>query len=239
MNIMISIRKSQDRGHADYGWLQAKHSFSFAEYQDAAHMQYSVLRVLNEDVIEAARGFAEHPHRNMEIVTYILSGALRHQDSMGNGSVIRAGDVQRMTAGSGVRHSEFNASADAPVHLMQIWLLPAQEGLPPSYEEQHFSAAQKKNRWCLITSPDGREDSLTVHQDACLYATLLDEESTIETTLDGMRCSYVQLAKGTVTLNGVSLHAGDAVKIDNETQMTITATAEAELLWFDLPVIQQ
>lgn len=234
---MITIRKSEERGHANHGWLNARHSFSFAEYHDPAHMGYSVLRVLNEDVIEGGKGFGEHPHRDMEIVTYILSGALRHQDSMGNGSVIGIGDVQRMTAGTGVRHSEFNASSDFPVHLLQIWMLPAENNLPPSYEEQHFSVEQKKNGWCLIASPDGHNDSLTIHQDVRLYATLLNAKSMITTTLDVQRNSYVQVVAGGVEVNGIALNAGDAVKVEGESTLDITAQSDAELLWFDLPFI--
>ena len=234
---MITIRKSEERGHANHGWLNARHSFSFAEYHDPAHMGYSVLRVLNEDVIEGGKGFGEHPHRDMEIVTYILSGALRHQDSMGNGSVIGIGDVQRMTAGTGVRHSEFNASSDFPVHLLQIWMLPAENNLPPSYEEQHFSVEQKKNGWCLIASPDGHNDSLTIHQDVRLYATLLNAKSMITTTLDLHRNSYVQVVAGGVEVNGIALNAGDAVKVEGESTLDITAQSDAELLWFDLPFI--
>ncbi len=234
---MITIRKSEERGHANHGWLNARHSFSFAEYHDPAHMGYSVLRVLNEDVIEGGKGFGEHPHRDMEIVTYILSGALRHQDSIGNGSVIGIGDVQRMTAGTGVRHSEFNASSDFPVHLLQIWMLPAENNLPPSYEEQHFSVEQKKNGWCLIASPDGHNDSLTIHQDVRLYATLLNAKSMITTTLDVQRNSYVQVVAGGVEVNGIALNAGDAVKVEGESTLDITAQSDAELLWFDLPFI--
>jgi len=233
---MINIRKSEERGQADHGWLQARHSFSFASYQDPDHMQYSVLRVLNEDVIAAGAGFAEHPHRNMEIVTYILSGELRHRDSMGNGSVIRAGEVQRMTAGSGVRHSEFNASTRDPVHLMQIWMLPAEEGLPPSYEDQHFSTEQKHNQWCLIASPHD-DEALLLHQDVRLYATVLDAGVHLDTTLERTRCHYVQVAAGHVLLNGLTLQAGDAAKMMNEDRLIVSAKTDAELLWFDLPVI--
>lgn len=236
---MISVRKSEERGHANHGWLNAKHAFSFAEYQDSEHMQYSVLRVLNEDVIEASRGFGEHAHRDMEIVTYILSGALRHQDSMGNGSVIRPGDVQRMTAGTGVRHSEFNDSTEESVHLLQIWMLPNTHGLPPSYEEKHFTEAQKKNQWCLIASAEGVDGSVMVHQDVNLYATLLDAEASLDTVLDISRYHYVQVAQGAVVLNGTALKAGDAMKIENEVALTALAETDAELLWFDLPSMKQ
>ncbi len=233
---MITIRKSEERGTADHGWLRARHSFSFAGYQDPAHTQYSVLRVLNEDVIEAGRGFAEHPHSDMEIVTYILSGALRHQDSMGNGSVIRAGDVQRMTAGSGTRHSEYNASEDASVHLMQIWLLPTETGLAPSYEDKHFSTERKHNQWCLIASPSVKGEALFIHQDVYLYATILDAGSSLVEMLASARCHYVQIAKGTVILNGRVLQVGDAAKIEGEANLQITAESDAEVVWFDLPL---
>lgn len=236
---MISVRKTEERGHNNHGWLNAKYTFSFAEYHDSAHMQYSVLRVLNEDMIEAAKGFGEHSHRDMEIVTYILSGALRHQDSLGNGSVIRSGDVQRMTAGTGVRHSEFNNSADEVVHLMQIWVLPTENGLPPSYEEKHFTEAQKKNQWCLVASPNGDKGSVTIHQDVNLYAILLDAELTLTTDLDRSRCHYIQVATGSVNANGFKLKAGDAVKVEDEVKLTLLAESHAELLWFDLPVLTQ
>jgi len=237
---MVNIRKSGERGHADHGWLNARHSFSFAEYHDPAHMQYSVLRVLNEDVIAAGRGFGEHPHRDMEIVTYILSGALRHQDSMGNGSVIRAGDVQRMTAGSGVRHSEFNASSDAPVHLMQIWIMPAENNLTPSYEEKHFSAEQKENQWCPIVSssgaPDGHQGTLMIHQDVTIYAAHLAEDKALEIELMPNRCAYLQVAKGEVLLDGQALSAGDAAMLDAGNYQ-LTASKEAELILFNLPTL--
>ncbi len=231
---MITVRKSQNRGHANHGWLDSYHSFSFAEYYDSAHMGYATLRVINEDVINEGAGFGMHAHRDMEIVTYILSGQLRHQDSMGNTSTISAGDVQRMTAGSGVRHSEFNASTTDTVHLLQIWILPAEMRLPPSYEEKHFSASDKKNQWRLIVSPDGSDDSITIHQNAYLYATILDEGMTLDVPLLDGHQNYLQLASGTIVLNDIELNAGDAVMIENEKNMMITASAKAELLWFDM-----
>lgn len=234
---MITIRKSEDRGHVDHGWLNARHSFSFAEYHDPAHMAYSVLRVINEDVIAGGGGFGMHAHRNMEIVTYILSGALRHQDSLGNGSVIAAGDVQRMTAGTGVKHSEFNDSTDEPVHLLQIWLLPAENNLPASYEDKHFSIEEKKNRWCLIASPDGGK-ALKIHQDVRLYASLLSAESTLTMDIDVKRCAYLQVTQGQVLVSGVMLSAGDAAKIEQETAVAIKAQTDVELLWFDLPMLE-
>ncbi|HSR01471.1 MAG TPA: pirin family protein [Methylophilaceae bacterium] len=231
---MITIRKSQDRGHANHGWLDSYHSFSFAEYYDPAYMGYGTLRVINEDVIAEGTGFGMHAHRDMEIVTYILSGQLRHQDSMGNTSVIGPGDVQRMTAGSGVRHSEFNASTNEAVHLLQIWILPAEMHLPPSYEERHFSANEKRNQWRLIVSPDGTDDSIMIHQNTRLYASKLDKEMTLDMPILHGHQNYLQLASGTILLNDIELNAGDAVMIENESKVIITASANAELLWFDL-----
>ncbi len=231
---MITIRKSQDRGHANHGWLDSYHSFSFAEYYDPAYMGYGTLRVINEDVIAEGTGFGMHAHRDMEIVTYILSGQLRHQDSMGNTSVIGPGDVQRMTAGSGVRHSEFNASTNEAVHLLQIWILPAEMHLPPSYEERHFSEDEKRNQWRLIVSPDGTDDSIMIHQNTRLYASKLDKEMTLDMPILHGHQNYLQLASGTILLNDIELNAGDAVMIESENKVMITASANAELLWFDL-----
>lgn len=231
---MITVRKSEERGHANHGWLDSYHSFSFAEYYDPAHMGYSTLRVINEDVIAGGTGFGMHAHRDMEIVTYILSGQLRHQDSMGNTSTIAAGDVQRMTAGSGVRHSEFNASTTEAVHLLQIWILPAESRLPPSYEEKHFSAADKNNQWRLIVSPDGTDGSVMIHQNARLYASILDKGMTLDMPLIHGHQNYLQLASGTILLNDIELNAGDAVMIENENKVIINASLNAELLWFDL-----
>lgn len=231
---MITVRKSEERGHANHGWLDSYHSFSFAEYYDAAYMGYATLRVINEDVIAGGTGFGMHAHRDMEIVTYILSGQLRHQDSMGNTSTISAGDVQRMTAGSGVRHSEFNASTSEAVHLLQIWILPAESRLPPSYEEKHFSASDKNNQWRLIVSPEGTDGSVMIHQNARLYASILDAGMTLDTPLLHGHQNYLQLASGTILLNDIELNAGDAVMIENENKVVIKASRSAELLWFDL-----
>lgn len=232
---MITFRKSQERGHANLGWLDSYHSFSFAEYYDADHMNYSALRVINEDVVAGGTGFGMHPHRDMEIVTYILSGELRHQDSMGNSSVIGVGDVQRMSAGTGVRHSEFNAKTDEPVHLLQIWIAPSENGLPPSYEEKYFSPEQKNNHWCLIVSPKGHDDSVTIHQDTSIYATVLDAGTKIAVQGDVERCGYLQVVRGDVVFNGFELNAGDAVKVEGESKLEVIARSNAELLWFDLP----
>lgn len=233
---MIELRKSAERGHANHGWLDSYHSFSFNRYHDPAHMQYSVLRVINEDVIAPDMGFGMHPHRDMEIVTYMLSGELRHMDSLGNGSVIRAGDVQRMTAGSGIVHSEYNASSIKPAHLLQIWMLPERKDIEPGYEEKHFSREMKLNRWCLIASYEARQDSLLVHQDVALFASVLEQGKVLDYQLAEQRCAYLQLARGRLDLNGEILMAGDAAKIDNLQQIALTALEEAELLLFDLPV---
>ncbi|HEY3300281.1 MAG TPA: pirin family protein [Methylophilaceae bacterium] len=232
---MINIRKSQDRGHANHGWLDSYHSFSFAEYYDPAHMGYSVLRVINDDRIDGGTGFGMHPHRDMEIITYMLAGELRHQDSMGNGSVIGAGDVQRMTAGTGIRHSEFNASTSNPAHLLQIWVLPAQNNLTPSYEEKHFSEVEKENRWRLIVSPNGHDGSVTINQDAYVYASLLAEGSVLATTLNPNRCAYLQVARGTVELDGKMLSVGDAAMIEAIEVCELLAKEDSELVLFDLP----
>ena len=234
-NLSIKIRKSADRGHVNHGWLDSYHSFSFASYYDPAHMAYSALRVINEDVIAPAQGFGLHGHRDMEIVTYMLQGALRHQDSMGHGSVISVGDVQRMSAGTGVKHSEFNISNEEPVHLLQIWLLPESDDIEPSYEEKHFDAASKINQWRLIASRDAREGSLLIHQDMALFATILEVGHHLDYTPVAGRSLYVHVARGDITLNGVPLAQGDAVTVDNTATIVIISQTEAEILLFDLP----
>lgn len=232
---MIKLRKSAERGHANHGWLDSYHSFSFNRYYDPAHMQYSVLRVINEDVVAPDRGFGMHPHQDMEIVTYMLSGALRHMDSLGNGSVIRAGDVQRMTAGSGIVHSEVNASSSEPAHLLQIWMLPERSGLEAGYEEKHFSAEEKLNRLRLIASRDAREGSLLVHQDVSLYASVLQQGKTLNYVLGEDRSAYLQLARGRLELNGEILLAGDAAKLEQVGKIVLLADDDAEFLLFDMP----
>jgi len=232
---MINIRKSQERGHANHGWLDSYHSFSFAHYYDPEFMGFSVLRVINEDIVAPARGFGMHPHRDMEIVTYMLSGALQHKDSLGNGSIIRAGDVQRMTAGTGIVHSEFNASDTEPAHLLQIWLLPESNDLTPGYEEKHFEQSGKTNRWRLIASPDSREGSLKIHQDVNLMTTYLEQGKTLSYQATAGRSLYLQLAKGSLLLDGKTLIAGDAVAIDYASLIEIEAIENAEALLFDLP----
>ncbi|HQR50426.1 MAG TPA: pirin family protein [Methylophilaceae bacterium] len=232
---MIQLRKSNARGHADHGWLNARHTFSFADYYDPAFMGYSVLRVINDDEIAPGRGFGTHPHRDMEIITYILDGALQHRDSMGNGSVIRAGDVQYMSAGSGVRHSEVNPSPDAAVHLLQIWILPAQPGLVPQYDQKTIAAEQKRGRWRMLASPDGREDSITIRQDAMLLATMLDSDADLTYRSQPGRRQYLHLARGTAALNNVAMRGGDGAFIENENLLTLSDAKGAEALLFDLP----
>ena len=233
----FKLRKSSDRGHANHGWLDSYHSFSFARYYDPAHMGFSVLRVINEDVIDAAEGFGMHAHNDMEIITYMLQGELQHKDSMGNGSVIKAGDVQRMTAGTGVRHSEFNASNERSAHLLQIWILPNLIGITPGYEEKHFDAESKKNQWRLIASSCAREGSLLVHQDMDLFASVLDKGQHIVYQPHIGRSLYFQMAKGSIILNGLTLAQGDAIAIDieEETTIDIVSQTDAEILLFDLP----
>ena len=231
---MITIRKSNERGHANHGWLESRHSFSFADYHDPQHMGFASLRVINEDIVQPGMGFGTHGHRDMEIITYILEGALAHRDSMGNGSVIRAGDVQRMSAGRGVQHSEFNHSPDALVHFLQIWILPAAPGIEPGYEEKHFDTRSRRGTLRLIASPDGREGSLRIHQDAAVFAALLDGAERLSHPLVGGRCAYVHVARGAVTINGQVLLAGDAAKIHDEPMVTLEQGDNAEILLFDL-----
>ncbi|MDX6384529.1 MAG: quercetin 2,3-dioxygenase [Blastocatellia bacterium] len=231
---MITIRRSEDRGHFDLGWLDTYHTFSFDQYYDPAHLRFGSLRVINEDRVQPAKGFPTHSHRDMEIITYILVGALEHRDSMGNGSVIRPGDVQRMSAGTGVAHSEFNPSQAEPVHLLQIWILPESQNLSPSYEEKHFSDDERSGRLRLIASKDGREGSVTIHQDAQLYATLLEGGTSVVHTLEEKRSAWLQVARGTIRLNEVELKQGDGAGVRNESELTITAHDQAELLLFDL-----
>lgn len=231
---MIQIRPAAARGHADHGWLKSWHSFSFADYYDPAEMGWGALRVINEDIVAPATGFPMHGHRDMEIVTYLLSGPLEHKDSMGNGSVFRAPEVQRMSAGKGVLHSEFNASPDEPVHLLQIWIEPNVRGVAPSYEQKTFADEAKRSRWCTIASPDGRDGSLTIHQDALLLARKVGPGETASHALAAGRRAYVHVANGRIDLNGVALGPGDGAKITDETTLQITAGSAAEVLLFDL-----
>jgi redox-sensitive bicupin YhaK (pirin superfamily) len=232
---MLTVRKAEERGHANHGWLDSWHTFSFADYYDPAEMGYGALRVINDDKVEPGQGFGTHGHRDMEIITYVLEGALEHKDSMGNGSVIRPGDVQRMSAGTGVRHSEFNPSREERVHLLQIWIEPRITGVRPSYEEKQFGTAEKKGQLRLIASPDGRKGSVTIHQDAHLYAALLDGKDAVAHRLAPGRRAYVHVARGAVKVNGVELKGGDGAKIAEESELEFSGAKQAELLLFDLP----
>lgn len=231
---MIRIRPANERGHADHGWLDSHHTFSFADYYDPEHMGFRALRVINDDTVEAARGFGTHPHRDMEIISYVLEGALQHKDSMGTGSVIRPDDVQRMSAGTGVTHSEFNASQSDPVHFLQIWLMPAARGLKPSYEQKTFSREEKSGRLRLVASPDGRDGSTTVHSDALVYAGLFDDGQRAELPLAENRHAWVHVARGKVSVNGHRLAAGDGVALSSEPSVRIDSGEAAEVLVFDL-----
>jgi redox-sensitive bicupin YhaK (pirin superfamily) len=230
---MIEIRKSEDRGRADHGWLRSHHTFSFADYYDPEHMGFGHLRVINEDRIQPGTGFGTHGHRDMEIISYVLEGALAHKDNMGNGSTIVPGDVQRMSAGKGVLHSEFNHAQDV-THFLQIWIEPSATGIPPSYEQKHFDPASKRGRLRLVASPDGREGSVTIHQDAFLYAALLDgADRAVHNPKPGRR-AYVQVARGKVTANGRPLEAGDALKAVDAAEIVLEKGKDAEVLLFDL-----
>jgi redox-sensitive bicupin YhaK (pirin superfamily) len=231
---MITLRKAHERGHANHGWLDSYHSFSFADYHDPRYMGFGSLRVINEDVVQPGKGFGTHGHRDMEIITYILEGALEHKDSMGNGSVIRPGDVQRMSAGKGVQHSEFNPSQSDLVHLLQIWIEPNVIGIQPGYEEKHFDAASKRGRLRLIASSDGRDGSVSIHQDAAVYAALIDGGERMTHQLAPQRKAYVHIARGRVSVNGNELGAGDALKASGESALALERGDKAEILLFDL-----
>jgi redox-sensitive bicupin YhaK (pirin superfamily) len=231
---MFAVRHSQDRGLANLGWLNSRHTFSFGHYYDPQFMGFGPLRVINEDRIKPAQGFDTHGHRDMEIISYVLSGALAHKDSMGNGSVIRPGDVQRMTAGTGVRHSEFNASDSETAHFLQIWVLPEEEGLEPGYEQRAFPDDEKRGRLRLVGSRDGRDGSVTIHRDVDLYATVLDEGDGVRHELAAGRKAWVHVARGDVELNGQSLSAGDGVAIEGPRQLNLTGMFETEILLFDM-----
>ncbi len=232
---MIELRKSAERGFADHGWLKSYHSFSFADYVDANHMSFGPLRVINEDRVAAGMGFGKHGHRDMEIISYVLDGALAHEDSMGNGSAIKPGDVQRMSAGTGVTHSEFNHSKVGATHFLQIWITPNVAGIAPSYEEKHFNAAAKRGRLRLIASPDGREGSVVIHQNATLYAGLFDGIEEARLSIANDRLCYVHIAAGSAVVNGQLLGAGDAAKMTDVSIVHIEKGNNAEVLVFDLP----
>ena len=231
---MIQIRKSDTRGHANHGWLDSRFTFSFAEYFDPEHVEFRTLRVMNDDRIAGGGGFPTHPHRDMEIVTYVLDGELAHKDSMGNGSVIKPGDVQYMSAGTGVAHSEFNASDKTPVHMYQIWMFPDKTGHTPTYDQKHFSAAEKRGKLRLVVSPDGRDGSVKIRQGNELYAAVLGPGETVKHALQPERHAYVQVARGSVTLNGSKLAAGDGAAISQEKALELTGVEDAEVLLFDL-----
>jgi redox-sensitive bicupin YhaK (pirin superfamily) len=232
---MLQVRKSEERGDANHGWLKSKHSFSFADYYDAQHTGFGPLLVINEDRVAPGQGFGTHGHRDMEIISYVLDGALEHKDSMGTGSVLHYGDVQRMTAGTGVRHSEFNGSREEPVHFLQIWIRPNVTGIPPSYEEKHFAPETKQGQLRLVASNDGREGSVLIHQNASIYASILNGDDKAEHALAAGRLGYVHVIRGQVTVNGTTLKAGDALKVSDESAVTLAQAEAAEVLVFDLP----
>ena len=231
---MITIRKSEERGHFNFGWLDTYHTFSFDQYFDPAHSHFHSLRVINEDRVRAGQGFPTHSHRDMEIITYILSGSLEHRDSMGNGSVIRPGDVQRMSAGTGVSHSEFNPSQSEPCHLLQIWIMPKLRKLTPSYEQKFFGEDERRGKLCLIAADDGHDGAVTIHQDARVYASLLEMGKSIAYRLDETRHGWLQMARGSLSLNDRNLDQGDGAAISSESQLSISATDNSEFLLFDL-----
>jgi redox-sensitive bicupin YhaK (pirin superfamily) len=231
---MITVRRAQDRGRFDFGWLDTRHTFSFGDYYDPRHMGFRTLRVINEDRVQPGQGFGTHPHRDMEIITYVLEGQLAHRDSTGTGSVISPGDVQRMTAGSGIRHSEFNPSKEGPVHFLQIWILPDTNGLEPSYEQKTFPESERAGRLRVVASNDGREGSLRVHQDVSLHASALSPGEHVELPLGAGRHAWVQVARGAIRVNGQTLQQGDGAQISGERRLDIAAERPSEFLVFDL-----
>lgn len=232
---MFTIRKSEERGHADHGWLDTCHTFAFSTYQDPAHIRFRSLRVMNEDRVAPGQGFGTHPHADMEIVTYVLSGALEHRDSMGNGEVLHPGEFQRMTAGTGITHSEFNPSKSEPVHLYQIWLYPERKGLTPSYEQRSFAASERRNRWQLVASRDADEGSLMIHQDARIHLADLEQGTELGYSLGAGRHAWLQVLRGTLVVEGAALRAGDGLAVSDEAGFTLrTATEPAEVMLFDL-----
>jgi redox-sensitive bicupin YhaK (pirin superfamily) len=234
MEPMVTVRRSDERGRSQHGWLDSRHTFSFADYQDPQHMGFRQLRVINEDRVQPGRGFPTHAHRDMEIVSYVLQGALQHQDSLGNGSIIRPGDVQRMSAGTGVTHSEYNPSSTEPVHFLQIWILPERQGLPPGYEQRTFPAAERDGRLRLVASRTGREGSVTVHQDVDLFAAVLAAGAPLVHRLAAGRHAWVQVARGAIAVNGTALGQGDGAALGAEAAVELHATRPAEVLLFDL-----
>lgn len=235
---MLTLRKSEDRGQADHGWLQSRFSFSFAEYQDPKHMHFGPLRVINDDYIAPGQGFGTHGHKDMEIVTYVLEGAVAHKDSLGNVGNIVPGEVQRMSAGTGIQHSEFNPNANQRTHLLQIWIIPDRTGNPASYEQKMYDAADKRGKLRLVASPDGANGSVTIQQNALMFAGLFDGDESATHALAAGRQAYVHVARGSVTVNGAALSAGDAVMIEKESRVTIADGDAAEVLLFDLGQLQ-
>jgi redox-sensitive bicupin YhaK (pirin superfamily) len=231
---MLILRKSEERGRANHGWLNSYHTFSFANYYDPSQMGFRTLRVINEDRVEGGAGFGTHSHQEMEIISYIIEGAIEHQDSTGTKAVIRAGEVQRMTAGTGIAHSEYNHSSTEPVHFLQIWIPPAQNALPPGYEQRQFTEAEKQGKLRLLVSPDGRDNSLTIHQDTSLYATRLSAGDRIQYPLSSDRHAWVQVIKGEILVNNTPLQTGDGAAISHEDTVAIEATTDTELILFDL-----
>ena len=232
---MITVRRSQERGGADHGWLNTRHTFSFDTYYDPRHMHFRALRVINEDVVQPGQGFPTHPHSDMEIITYVLEGALEHKDSLGNGSIIRPGDGQRMSAGAGILHSEFDASKTEPVHLLQIWIMPESKGIEPGYEQKAFPEAEKRGRLKLIAARGGQNGAVSVHQDVSLYVALLDNKQKVEHTLAPGRHAWLQVAKGSVELNGKRLEQGDGAAVSDEQKLALAGAQDgSEILLFDL-----
>ncbi len=231
---MITVRRAAERGHANHGWLDTYHTFSFADYQDAEHGGFRSVRVINEDTVSPGQGFGTHAHQDMEIVSYVLEGALEHRDSMGSGSVLRSGDVQRISAGTGITHSEFNHSQDDALRFLQIWILPSTKGTEPSYQEKHFPEDDKRGRLCLIVSPEGRDGSLEIHQDVAIYASVLGRGDSVNFDLQPGRYAWVQVARGALRLSGTELKQGDGAAVSDETRLTIEGTEDSEFLLFDL-----
>ena len=231
---MIQVRKANERGHADHGWLNTHHTFSFSNYYDPEHTQFRALRVMNEDIVQPGQGFPFHGHRDMEIITYVLEGSLEHQDSMGNGSVLSAGELQRMSAGTGIRHSEFNPSDSKPVHFYQIWLLPAKNGIEPTYEQRMFPGDERRGKLQLVASPDPSDGTMTINQDAKVYLSTLDAGAEVVHPLEEGREAWVQVLRGAVTLNGVSLCTSDGAAVSAEESLSVRSDKESEILLFDL-----
>ena len=232
---MLKVRRAEDRGHANHGWLDTHYTFSFADYYDPRSMGFGALRVINDDTVAPGAGFPPHSHRDMEIITYVLEGAVQHQDSMGNGSIIKPGEVQRMSAGTGVTHSEYNASKTEPLHLLQIWILPSRSGLPTGYEQKYFSDAEKRGRLRLVASPDGADDSVRIQQNARMFASLLEGGQSVSHEFEEGRLGWLHVARGSAEVNGTSLKAGDGVGISDVANLSIRSKDRGEILLFDLP----